>query len=163
AGWFVAVVLLIAAGTALFWYPRSPSAAIDNAIALLVVTCPCALALATPLAVSVAIGRAARNGILIKGGDAIERLATPGTLLLDKTGTITESRVALSWWDGPESVKPLVVALEQESSHPIAAGFRRAFHGTDVLAPSETTHIVGGGIDGMVDGWHVVVGSPAFV
>ena len=54
----------------------------------------------------------------------------PGTLLLDKTGTITESRVALAAWEGPEWVKPLVLALEQESSHPIAAGFRRAFEGT---------------------------------
>jgi len=163
AGWFVAVVLLIAAGTLLFWYPKSPSAAIDNAIALLVVTCPCALALATPLAVSVAIGRAARNGILVKGGDAIERLATPGTLLLDKTGTITKSRVALAAWDGPEWVKPLVLALEQESSHPIAAGFRRAFKGLAAGEACLTTHVAGGGIDGMVNGLHVVVGSPAFV
>jgi Cu2+-exporting ATPase len=163
AGWFVAVVLVIAAATILFWYPRNPVAAIDNAIALLVVTCPCALALATPLAVSMAIGRAARNGILIKGGDAIERLATPGTLLLDKTGTITESRVALWSWDGPDWVKPLVLALEQESSHPIAAGFRRAFDGAGVLPASLTTHVVGGGIEGTVDGRSVVVGSPAFV
>jgi len=163
AGWFVAVVLVIAAGTAIFWYPRSPAAAIDNAIALLVVTCPCALALATPLAVSMAIGRAARIGILIKGGDALERLASPGMLLLDKTGTITESRVALAAWDGPEWVKPLVLALEQESSHPIAAGFRRAFRDADVLDVCESTHTPGGGIDGVVEGCRVVVGSAAFV
>ena len=163
AGWFVAVVLVIAAITALYWYPRNPAAAIDNAIALLVVTCPCALALATPLAVSMAIGRAARSGILIKGGDALERLATPGTLLLDKTGTITESRVALAAWDGPDWVKPLVLALEQESSHPIAAGFRHAFEGAEVLEAGLTTHTVGGGIDGMVEGCQVVVGSPSFV
>ncbi|HEX5077370.1 MAG TPA: heavy metal translocating P-type ATPase metal-binding domain-containing protein [Gemmatimonadaceae bacterium] len=163
AVWFVAVVLLVAAGTALFWYPRNPAAAIDNAIALLVVTCPCALALATPLAVSVAIGRAARSGILIKGGDALERLAVPGTLLLDKTGTITESRVALAAWDGPEWVKPLVLALEQESSHPIAAGFRRAFDGIVGGDACLTTHVAGGGIEGIVDGRRVIVGSPAFV
>jgi Cu2+-exporting ATPase len=163
AGWFVAVVLVIAAATVLFWYPRNPAAAVDNAIALLVVTCPCALALATPLAVSMAIGRAARSGILIKGGDALERLATPGTLLLDKTGTITESRVALAAWDGPDWVKPLVLALERESSHPVAAGFRRAFEGAEALEASLTTHTVGGGIDGMVEGCHVVVGSPSFV
>ena len=163
AGWFVAVVLSIAAITALYWYPRNPAAAIDNTIALLVVTCPCALALATPLAVSMAIGRAARMGILIKGGDALERLATPGMLLLDKTGTITESRVALTAWDGPEWVKPLVLALEQESSHPIAAAFRRAFEGADAFEASLTTHVLGGGIDGMVEGCRVVVGSPSFV
>ncbi len=163
AVWFVAVVLLVAAGTALFWYPRNPTAAIDNAIAVLVVTCPCALALATPLAVSVAIGRAARAGILIKGGDALERLAAPGTLLLDKTGTITESRAALAVWDGPEWVKPLVLALEQESSHPVAAGFRRAFDGIAAGDACLTTHVAGGGIEGLVDGRRVIVGSPVFV
>jgi P-type Cu2+ transporter len=163
AGWFVAVVLVIAAVTLLFWYPTNPTAAIDNAIAVLVVTCPCALALATPLAVGMAIGRAARNGILIKGGDAIERLATPGTLLLDKTGTITEARVAMTEWNGAECVKPLVLALEQESSHPIADGFRRAFRGIEVRSASASTHIVGGGIEGTVDGHHVLVGSQAFV
>jgi Cu2+-exporting ATPase len=163
AGWFVAIVLVAAAATILFWYPRNPTAAIDNAIALLVVTCPCALALATPLAVSVAIGRAARNGILIKGGDVIERLARPGTLLLDKTGTITEARVALEAWHGPDWVKPFVLALEQESAHPIAAGFQRAFAGITAPAASLTTHVVGGGIEGTVAGRQVVVGSPAFV
>ena len=163
AGWFVAVVLVIATVTLLFWYPTNPTAAIDNAIAVLIVTCPCALALATPLAVSMAIGRAARNGILIKGSDAIERLATPGTILLDKTGTITEARVAMTEWNGAECVKPLVLALEQESSHPIADGFRRAFRDIEVRAASASTHIVGGGIEGTVDGRHVLVGSPAFV
>lgn len=163
AGWFVAVVLLVAAATLAFWYPRDPTAAIDNAIALLIVTCPCALALATPLAVTVAVGRAARNGILIKGGDAIERLVTPGRIFLDKTGTITEARVALASWEGPAWVKPMVLALERESSHPIANGFRRAFAGVEVLSPRLTKHVVGGGIEGVVGGCRVVVGSPAFV
>jgi Cu2+-exporting ATPase len=111
----------------------------------------------------VAIGRAARAGILIKGGDAIERLAAPGTLLLDKTGTITESRVALAAWDGPEWVKPLVLALEHESSHPVAAGFRRAFDGITAGEACLTNHVAGGGIEGTVDGRRVIVGSPAFV
>ena len=87
-------------------------------------------------------------GILIKGGDAIERLAAPGTLLLDKTGTITEARVALAAWDGPEWVKSLVLALEQESSHPLADGFRRAFEGIAAGEARLTTHVAGGGIEG---------------
>jgi Cu2+-exporting ATPase len=163
AGWFVAIVLLVAMATVLYWYPKDSTTAIDNAIALLIVTCPCALALATPLAVSMAIGRAAHAGILIKGGDSIERLATPGRILLDKTGTITEARVALEAWHGPEWVKPLVLALEQESSHPIADGVRRAFAGMTPPAASLTTHVIGGGIEGLVGGRSVVVGSPAFV
>jgi len=74
AGWFIAVVLALAATTAALWWSRDSAAAIDNAIALLVVTCPCALAMATPLAFTVAIGRAAARGILIKGGHALESL-----------------------------------------------------------------------------------------
>ncbi len=163
SGAFVAVVLALAAVTSLIWWRHSPSFAIDQAIALLVVTCPCALALATPLAVSVAIGRAARLGLLIKGGDALEILARPGRLLLDKTGTVTEGRTALVRWEGPERVKPLVLALERQSSHPIAAGWVEAW--PDV-APAEATGVVetlGGGLEGEVAGHRVAVGSPAFI
>ncbi|HEX4933322.1 MAG TPA: heavy metal translocating P-type ATPase, partial [Gemmatimonadaceae bacterium] len=164
AGWFVAVVLVLAVITYLAGAPHDPSAALDNAIALLVVTCPCALAMATPLAVTVATGRAARRGLFIKGGDAIEALSRPGVILLDKTGTITEARVSLVHWDGPEWVKPLVVALEQESTHPLADGFRRAFASiVPIPAVESSTHVSGGGIVGRVDGRDVVVGSPSFV
>ena len=148
AGWFVAVVLLLAVGTWTWWHFVDPSAALDNAIALLIVTCPCALALATPLAVSVAIGRAARQGILIKGGDALESLARPATLYLDKTGTVTEGSFRLASWDGPEWVKPLVVALERHASHPVAAGFLGAWR--DVAPPpaSDVRQTLGGGVEG---------------
>jgi Cu2+-exporting ATPase len=71
--------------------------------------------------------------------------------------------VALEWWEGPDWAKPLVVALERESSHPIAAGFRRAFGDLHAPTPSLTNHVIGGGIDGVVDGRTVAVGSPAFV
>lgn len=172
AGWFVGIVLVLAVVTYVVGARVDPSAALDNAIALLVVTCPCALAMATPLAVTVAAGRAARRGIFIKGGDAIEALSHPGTLILDKTGTVTEARVSLVRWEGPEWVKPLVLALEQESTHPIAEGFRRALApGAEVrdLAPpaspivEESTHVAGGGIMGRVAGRHLIVGSPSFV
>ena len=163
AGWFVAAVLVLGAVTLGLWWSRDAERAVDNAIALLIVTCPCALALATPLAVSVAVGRAARAGILVKGGDALERLAHPGLLLLDKTGTVTEARTALVEWDGPEWVRPLVLALERGSAHPLAEGFRRAW--PDVRAPqaAATSHIQGGGIAGEVCGRQVAVGSPRFV
>lgn len=164
AGWFVAVVLVLAVVTYLVGARHDPSAALDNAIALLVVTCPCALAMATPLAVTVATGRAARRGLFIKGGDAIEALSRPGVILLDKTGTITEARVSLVQWDGPDWVKPLVLALEQESTHPLADGFRRAFEGSaPAPAVESSSHVTGGGIIGRVDGRDVLVGSPSFV
>ncbi|HEX8725514.1 MAG TPA: heavy metal translocating P-type ATPase [Gemmatimonadaceae bacterium] len=163
AAWFVAAVLLLAAVTLALWEIRDPARAVDNAISLLIVTCPCALALSTPLAVSMAIGRAARAGIFIKGGDVVETLARPGLLLLDKTGTITEGRTALVQWSGDDGVRPLVLALEADSTHPIAAGFRAAWPEVAPARAETTVHVVGGGVRGRVDGHDVVVGSPRFV
>ena len=163
AGIFTAVVLIAAATTFVIKAQRSPAHALDDAIALLIVTCPCALALATPLAITVAVGRAARRGMLIKGGDALELLATPGILVLDKTGTITEGRTALAAWHGPDWVKPLVLALEDGSSHPLADGFRRAWSGLPRATVSASRHITGGGLEGTVDGHAVRIGSPQFV
>jgi Cu2+-exporting ATPase len=163
AGQFVAGVLVLALLTFIIWWSIDSSRAVDNAIALLIVTCPCALALSTPLAVSVAIGRAARSGVFVKGGDALEQLASPGHLFLDKTGTITEARTALVAWNGPDWVRSLVVALEDGSSHPIAAAFRAAWPSVDNAIATDSTHVAGGGIEGRVDGHVVVVGSPQFV
>jgi Cu2+-exporting ATPase len=165
AGWFVGVVLLVAVLTCLAWAQRDPQRAIDHAFALLIVTCPCALAMATPLAVTVAVGRAARSGIYIRGGEAIELLARPGELLLDKTGTITEARTSLALWEGPDWTRPLVLALERGSSHPIADGFRRAWGTSAVDLPpvDQAEHTMGGGIAGQVAGRNVIVGSPSFV
>jgi Cu2+-exporting ATPase len=163
AGWFTGAVLVLAGLAFAFWVRRDPDQAMDNAIALLVVTCPCALALATPLAVSAAIGRAARAGILVKGPQALEVLARPGTMFLDKTGTLTLGEISLVSWDSEDWVKPLVLALERESTHPIGVAVRSAFAGTAAGKPEWSRHVVGGGIEGLVDGHHVVVGSPRFV
>lgn len=167
AGIFVAIVLTAAALTWAIKWQMSSATALDDAIALLIVTCPCALALATPLAITVAVGRAAGRGMLIKGGDALELLSTPATLVLDKTGTVTEGTTALVTWIGPDSVKALVLALEEGSSHPLADGFRRAFVGEQECATAcvvqEAKHIAGGGLEGMVDGHRVRIGSPRFV
>jgi len=163
AGWFVAVVLVVAVVTYVVWLRRDPAHALDNAIALLVVTCPCALGLATPLAITVGIGRAARNGILIKGGDAIEALNHPGLMLLDKTGTVTEGRVRLVRWEGADSVKPLVAALERETTHPIAIAVQQAWPVIEVLEATDVAQTVGGGIEGTVAGHRVVAGAPTFV
>ncbi|MBX9928632.1 MAG: cadmium-translocating P-type ATPase [Gemmatimonadaceae bacterium] len=163
AGWFVAVVLVVAVGA--YWYGLqvAPAHALDNAIALLVVTCPCALGLATPLAITMSIGRAARRGILIKGGDAIEALRKPGLILLDKTGTVTAGETALERWEGDERVKALVMALERGSSHPIARAFQAAWPVVVAHEATDVTHVLGGGVRGRVDGHDVVVGAPAFV
>lgn len=163
AGIFTAVVLVLAAAT--FGIKASFNAphALDDAIALLIVTCPCALALATPLAITVAVSRAAGNGMLIKGGDALELLASPGTMVFDKTGTITEGRTALVRWVGPAWVQPMVLALEAGSSHPLAEGFRQAWPTLGTPDVIDAQHVVGGGLEGTINGHRVRVGSPRFV
>jgi Cu2+-exporting ATPase len=163
AGMFVAVVLTLAAITFVIWHGRDAMLAWDHAIALLIVSCPCALALATPLAVTVSVGRAARGGIFIKGGDAIEQLSHPGELVLDKTGTLTEGHTALGEWVGDDAARALVLSLELGSSHPVAAGFRRAWPALTTTEAADVVHVHGGGITGVVAGRRVPVGSPAFV
>ncbi len=162
AGAFIAAVIGLATVTFILWVRRDPSAAIDNAIAMLVVTCPCALALATPLAITVAIGRAARQGILVKGGDALELLARPGRIILDKTGTLTEGRMDVVSWTGPDDARALVLALEQHSRHPVAAALLRAW-GEPTLVATDVRELIGGGLEGTVAGHRVVVGKPSFV
>jgi len=162
AGAFVVGVLALAGLTWALWRTRDPSGALDHAIALLIVTCPCALALATPLAVTVAIGRAARAGILVKGGDTLEALARPSTLLLDKTGTLTEGRPVLLDWEGPDDVRAAVLALERHASHPLAAAFTAAWPGVEPLEASEV-RVGPSGVEGRVGPHAVAVGAPAWV
>lgn len=90
SGYFIAGVLALAVGTFFLWRSHGVGVALENALALLIVTCPCALGIATPVAMSVAMGRAARAGLLIKGEEVIERLAKTEVIFLDKTGTVTE-------------------------------------------------------------------------
>lgn len=163
AGVFVAVVLSVALITWGVKLWRGSTSALDDVIALLVVTCPCALALATPLAVTVSVGRAARGGVLVKGGDALELLAKPGVLVLDKTGTLTEGHSTLVSWVGEAWAQPLVLSLEAGSSHVIADGFRRAWPHVAMHPVEGAHHVVGGGLGGRVLGHEVLVGSPAFV
>jgi len=160
SGWFVAIVLALAALTLLIWLRLDPANAVEHAVALLIVSCPCALGLATPLAVSAAIGRAARRGILIKGGDALENLARPGRMILDKTGTLTEGRLAVVRWWGNESVRGLVAAVEEHSAHPVARALSEAFVGGEKAVASEVHEITGAGIRGVCDGHRVLVASP---
>ncbi len=140
AGWFVGAVMVLAALTYLYWQQRDAARAMDSAIALLLVTCPCALALATPLAVAAAIGQAARAGILVKSGEALQELARPALLVLDKTGTVTQAATSLEDWEGPEWVKPLVLDAERGSTHPVAEGFRRAWKPGGRAESARLTH-----------------------
>jgi Cu2+-exporting ATPase len=162
AGRFVTVVTVTALVTFLAWSAAGSLAqGAEHAMALLIVTCPCALALATPLAVTVALGRAARRGILIKGADALERLATPGTMYIDKTGTLTEGRLAVASWHGDVDARELAAAVEAGSAHPIARALAACT--TTSLVATEIHEELGRGITGIVGGRRVVVGSPGWV
>jgi Cu2+-exporting ATPase len=164
AGRFVAVVLAVAAVTVIVWSFIDPANAVEHAMALLVVTCPCALALATPLTMGLAIGRAARRGILIKGGDALERLSRVGVLVLDKTGTVTEGKVALASWHGDAASRRLAVALERHSAHPLARALVAADAAPAAVAiASDVREDTGRGIAGRVDGTPVAVGAAAWI
>jgi P-type Cu2+ transporter len=99
----------------------------------------------------------------VKGGDAIERLSTPGLLILDKTGTVTLGETSVVEWHGDASLRALVLALEAQSTHPIAHAFRRAWPEIEAGHVEDAEHVVGGGIRGRVDGRDVLIGSPRFV
>jgi P-type Cu2+ transporter len=161
AGYFVLAIIAIAALTLLVWAQLDASHAIDHTVALLVVTCPCALGMATPLAVSAALRAAARRGILFKGGEFIEELARPGIIIFDKTGTLTEGRLALVSWQGDAAVQAFVRAAEATSGHPIARAFQRSFGESELRCEQRREYP--GGVHATVAGREVLVGSQSFV
>ncbi len=165
AGRFVRVVLAVASISFFYWLWFNPTQAIDNAVSLLIVTCPCGLGLATPLAVTIALGRAARRHILVKGGEVLEALNRQGVILLDKTGTLTAGRIAVVSWSGDEGVRPLVSALERHSAHTIAQALAdgQSQIADSELPVSDVVQTMGGGIAGTVAGQRLLVGSPQFV
>jgi Cu2+-exporting ATPase len=165
SGWFVGIVLAVAALTVVGWWHVDPSRALERAVALLVVTCPCALALATPLAVSAALGQAARAGLLVKGGESLEALAEPGLVVFDKTGTLTEGKLRVLAYHGSEDARPLVAAVEARSAHPIARALAAALGGTEppVVEVEGMRETPGGGVEAVADGHRLVVGSAPFV
>lgn len=168
SGRFVAVISSVAALTFLGWALAGRAGdGIEHAMALLVVTCPCALALGTPLAVSVALSRAARRGILIKGAEVLEQLDTPGVLVLDKTGTVTLGAQRVTSWAGDAEAARLASALESKSKHPVAQALRA--HAVPAAGEvRDTREVFGRGITGAVvppgvAPRQVAVGSPSFI
>lgn len=169
-GYFVLTVLGLAALTALVWSYVAPSEVVGHVVALLVITCPCALGMATPLAMAVAAGRAARVGIFVKTDAAIQQLAQVDTIILDKTGTLTEGTMTLVDVVGDERALDLAAALEAESSHPIARALVEArstcsLDGSTLpgLPVQDREHVLGQGVRGEVAGKTVCVGRPQWV
>jgi Cu+-exporting ATPase len=176
---FVPVVLALAAATFIVWSALDASgaglaAALEHAVAVLVIACPCALGLATPAAVAVGTGRAAELGVLFKGGTAIEAAARVDTVVLDKTGTLTLGRPRLvevvpAAGQAADEVLRVAAALERASEHPLAraivAGAAErglAADGADAL-PADFRADVGGGVCGVLGGRRVAAGSRVYV
>lgn len=165
AGWFLVAVIAGAAATVAWWWPRlGAETAVARAVALLVVTCPCALGLATPLAVVAGIGKGARRGVLVKGGDVLERAARVGTLVLDKTGTVTEGRTEVVVWFGSPDALALAAEVEAHSAHPSARAIAEAFGAESRGAVArDVRESPGLGIEGRVGTRLVRIGSARFM
>ncbi|MEN0110622.1 MAG: heavy metal translocating P-type ATPase [Planctomycetota bacterium] len=165
AGWFVAVIVTVAAANFAAWTATAGLAgAIDSTVALLIVACPCALGLATPLTMAMALGRASRDGMLVKSADVLERLgrrSNAGRLFLDKTGTLTAGRPSVVEWVGEARVADWVAAMERESVHPVASALVTHGDPTRRRVEDRQEH-AGRGVTGVIDGRERLVGSPAF-
>jgi Cu+-exporting ATPase len=174
SGWFVPVVIVVAVLAFIAWMIWGPSPAFAYAllaaVSVLIIACPCALGLATPMSIMVGVGRGAAEGILIRNAEALERLEKVDTLLFDKTGTLTVGRPAVTAIESlgglPEAeILRLAASLERGSQHPIAAAILAAAQQrglasapvADFDAPS------GKGVTGTVDGKRLVLGTAAFL
>jgi Cu+-exporting ATPase len=166
---FVPVVLSLAIATFVAWYVASPEAplvrAFAAAVAVLIIACPCAMGLAVPTAVMVSTGRGAEHGILIKGGEALQRAREVTTVVLDKTGTVTEGKPAVTDLvvvNGDEArVLSLVASLERSSEHPLAEAIveHAKAKGVPLLDAEGFAAQTGRGATGVVDGSALAVGN----
>ena len=174
SGWFVPAVIAIALLAAAVWGLVGPeprlSYALVAAVSVLIIACPCALGLATPISIMVGVGRGARAGVLIKNAEALERFEKVDTLILDKTGTLTEGRpsvTAILPADGftEAEILRLSASLERGSEHPLADAIVRAARDRD-LSLAEAVDFdspVGRGVRGMIDGRRVALGNTRYL
>jgi Cu2+-exporting ATPase len=165
---FVLVVISLAVFTFAFWTLRADlRTGIEFATALLIVTCPCALGLSTPMAMSIALGRAAKQGVLIKSAAAVEAMSNPakanGVMILDKTGTLTQGQTRVVRAECEERVLLAAAAIEHGSNHPLARAIIDAANDADLPIADQIHQTPGAGIEGVVNGERYWIGSPAFV
>ena len=168
AGWFVGVLLIVATGVAVWWSLNAPEHAFAVTLSVLVVTCPCALSLATPTAVTAASGALTRMGLLTTRGHALETLARVDHVLFDKTGTLTRGMLQLADTVilAPQRIDRLqalrvAAALEGGSEHPVAKAL--AAHVEAAPPVADLTALPGHGMDGRIDGHHYRIGNPSYV
>jgi Cu+-exporting ATPase len=169
---FVPVVILVAVGTAVVWGVWGPEPrlahALVNAVAVLIIACPCALGLATPMSVMVGTGRGAQAGVLIRDAAALERLEAVDTLVVDKTGTLTEGKprlvsvVPAGGFDEARLLR-LAASLERGSEHPLAAAIVEGARGVALAPVEDFRSHTGQGVTGRVDGAQVALGNAALM
>jgi len=173
AAWFVPAVIFVAIAAFIVWSLFGPPPAMGYgliaAVAVLIIACPCALGLATPMSIMVGVGRGAQAGILIKNAEALERMEKVDTLVVDKTGTLTEGKpavVGIEVADGHTEDEFLRIAasLERMSEHPLAQAVVKAAQdkGLTLSEPLDVDQPVGKGISGVVDGSAVLIGKAGF-
>jgi P-type Cu2+ transporter len=167
---FLIGVLVLAVLSAVYWWPTNPGHALMVAVAVLVVTCPCALSLATPAAMLATAGNLARHGVLVRNLQALESLAEIDTLIFDKTGTLTQdgqriTQVMTAEGVAPEYALRLAAALAKHSLHPLSRVLVKAYEEAgagDVLEAQDVNEMIGLGLEGFVDG-RLRLGSATFV
>ena len=174
AGIFVPVVLAVSVLTFILWMWLGPQPklahAIVNAVAVLIIACPCALGLATPMSIMVGVGRGAQEGLLVKNAEAIERLEKVDTLVVDKTGTLTEGKPKLmdilpvKGIDAKDILR-LAASLEQNSEHPLAAAIVQGAKEQSLTLDDvkDFRSVTAGGVAGFIAGRAVMVGKPDFL
>jgi len=174
SGWFVPAVIAAAAAAFIAWSLFGPSPAMSYgliaAVAVLIIACPCALGLATPMSIMVGVGRGAQSGVLIKNAEALERLEKIDTLVVDKTGTLTEGKpkvVAVTLAGGltENDLIRLAASVERASEHPLAHAIVAAAQERrlSLAEPQGVNSPVGRGVYGIVDGRAVAIGNAAFL
>jgi len=172
SGYFVPVVVLISIITFIVWSIWGPEPvyvyAFVNAIAVLIIACPCALGLATPMSVMVGVGKGAQNGVLIKNAEALEKMDKVNTLIVDKTGTITEGKPTVETvgafndaLSGKE-VLQYIVSLNTNSEHPLAEATVKygKEHNAEILKSEDFSAVTGKGVEAKIDGKNVALGNP---
>ncbi len=171
ASYFVPAVVLAAVATFLIWAtfrPKEPALAwaLVNSVAVLIIACPCALGLATPMSIMVGVGRGAKEGVLIKDAEVLETLEKVDTVVVDKTGTLTEGRPRLTEsvardFLSEEELLRLAGSVEQNSEHPLARALVEGAteRGISLASAEEFDSITGGGVRGKVDGKQVLIGK----
>jgi Cu+-exporting ATPase len=171
SAWFVPLVMLVAVIAFLAWFLWGPEPRLAfgliAAVSVLIIACPCALGLATPMSIMVGVGRGAKSGVLIKDAEALERMERVDTLVVDKTGTLTEGRpsvVSITTSAGEldeTTLLRLAASLERSSEHPLAAAIVRSAteRGLALAQPQSFDSPVGKGVTGVVEGRSVIIGN----